>query len=51
MSEHLEHISYINESGIGLDEYGNEYRDEEGMIYLVPIELRQNFKLLNQGVL
>jgi hypothetical protein len=49
MTEKLEHISYINEYGIGLDDYGNEYRDEDGMIYLVPIELRQNFKILNQG--
>jgi hypothetical protein len=48
MTEHLEHITYINESGIGLDDYGNEYRDEDGMIYLVPVELRQHFKILEE---
>ncbi len=48
MTDHLEHIRYINESGIGLDDYGNEYRDEEGMIYIVPVELRHAFELLKQ---
>jgi hypothetical protein len=44
--QHLDHISYIDAHGIGLDDYGNEYRDEDGMIYIVPVELRQHFKIL-----
>lgn len=46
--QHLEHITYIDRSGIGLDEYGNEYRDEDGMIFLVPEQYRQHYKVLER---
>ena len=29
-------LYYIDETGRGLDEYGNEFRDEKGMVVYVP---------------
>jgi hypothetical protein len=47
--KNLEHVSYINNRGIALDDYGNEYRDEDGMVYFVPMEMRKYFKVIEEN--
>ena len=36
---------YIDSEGIALDEHGNEFRDENGQIIIVPMEDRQFYKI------
>lgn len=48
MYDHLEHIFFIDQYGIGLNENGDEYRDEEGLIFLVPENLQKNFKTIER---
>ena len=45
---HYEHIFYIDQNGIGLDEYGNEYRDEQGLIFLVPKYKRKFYTVIER---
>jgi hypothetical protein len=33
-------FNYIDRNGIALDDYGNEFRDENGQIIIVPVEER-----------
>lgn len=37
-------FQYINQDGVALDEFLNEYRDDEGNIVVVPLEHRHLFK-------
>jgi hypothetical protein len=47
MIDYCELITYIDETGRGLDEYGNEFRDEQGMVVYVP-ETEWNFYTMLQ---
>jgi hypothetical protein len=47
-NSHYEHISYVDQNGIALDTFGNEYRDEEGMIFIVPADKREDYILLER---
>ena len=44
----LELVNYIDESGIALDDEGNEVRNEEGAVILVPEEYRKYYKVLER---
>lgn len=44
----LELVNYIDENGIALDDEGNEVRDEEGAIILVPEDYRKYYKVLQR---
>lgn len=44
-------FNYITRSGIALDDHGNEVRDEDGAIIVVPEDDRANYGLLyNNGL-
>ena len=36
-------FNYITQSGIALDDHGNEVRDEDGVIIVVPEDERANY--------
>lgn len=36
---------YIDRNGIALDDYGNEFRDEDGQIIIIPSEERQFYDI------
>ena len=42
---HLDHIYFINENGIALNDLGHEYRTEEGKIVIIPEDHRHLFKV------
>ena len=44
----LDLVNYIDEYGIALDDEGNEVRDEDGAIILVPEECRKFYKVLKR---
>jgi len=44
--DYLEQISYINCDGIALDDYGNEFRDEVGMIVIIPKDKWHLFEVI-----
>ena len=48
MDEILELVSYIDEFGVALDDYGNEVRQEDGSIIVVPQANRKFFTVLNR---
>lgn len=39
-------FNYINENGLALDDYGNEFRDENGQIIIVPESERHLYKVM-----
>lgn len=41
-------FEYINQDGVALDEFWNEYRDDEGNIVIVPVEDRHLFKVVER---
>ena len=45
----LEHVEFINENGKALDEFWNEFRDEDGQVVYIQNELRHLFKIV-EGV-
>ena len=49
MIDDYELITYIDDSGIALDDYGNEFRDENGQIVIIPLEERRYFKTIERG--
>lgn len=48
MIDDYELITYIDDSGIALDDYGNEFRNEHGEIVIIPLEERRYFKTIER---
>jgi hypothetical protein len=44
--DYFEQISYINSYGLALDDYGNEFRDENGMIVIIPEDKWHLFEVI-----
>lgn len=47
LPEIYDHFSYINESGMALDDDFNEFRDENGEVVYVP---KEHWKLFEQVI-
>ena len=41
-------FNYITSTGIALDDFGNEVRDESGAIIIVPEDDRENYTVLGE---
>lgn len=46
---HYDHFTYIDQYGIALDDYGNEYRDNNGQIFIVPKYKRKFYTVIERG--
>jgi hypothetical protein len=49
MIDDYELIKYIDDNGIALDDYGNEFRDENGQIVIIPLNERRYFKTIERA--
>jgi hypothetical protein len=50
MIDDYELIAYIDDNGIALDDYGNEFRDESGQIVIIPLNERRYFKTIERAI-
>ena len=49
MINYCELITYIDDNGIALDDYGHEFRDEQGQIIIIPLNERRYFKTIERA--
>ena len=48
MIDDYELITYIDDNGVALDDYGHEFRDENGQIVIIPLNERRYFKTIER---